>query len=80
MVNPRDLAGNAKEEEGWADRLASTLRITTSLQLDKRSAERLEELSEHGQTRASQHRSPQGKRSGEKVANIPLSMVRNDQH
>ena len=45
-------------ENERAVRLASTTSVSTGLQLDRRqdrSAERLEELFEHGQTRAAQH-------------------------
>ena len=48
-----------------ADRLASTADTTSGLQLG-RGALSLEELSQHGQARASQHRPPKGKRSGER--------------
>ena len=48
-----------------ADRLASTADITSAA-WQVRGAQRLEELSQHGQARASQHWPPKGKRSGER--------------
>ena len=50
-----------------ADRLARTADTTSGLQLGRaEGAQRLEELSQHGQARTSQHWQPEGKRSGEK--------------
>ena len=64
IYRPDDTRVRGNEQ---ADRLTSTADITSGLLLDRAEELRLVELSnDYGQARASQHSSPDGKRSGER--------------